>query len=89
MRPNDIRAQLRKQPFEPLRLFVSDGATYDIRHPELAMVGQTEVIIATEVGKDDLPARFGFVDPIHITRIEPINGTSGRSSKRKNPRRGK
>ncbi len=82
MRPNDIRAQLRKQPFEPIRLYVSDGATYDVRHPEMALVGQTEVIIAIKVGKDELPAKFAFVDPVHITRIEPLNGTKTRRTKK-------
>jgi hypothetical protein len=29
-----ILARLRKQPFEPLRIFMSDGSNYEVRHPE-------------------------------------------------------
>jgi hypothetical protein len=61
MRPSDIRARLLKQPFEPVRLFVSDGATYDVRHPEMAIVGPTEVVIAVGGTKLKLPERLACV----------------------------
>jgi hypothetical protein len=45
MTPNDLREDLRAQPFRPIRLVVSDGSHYDIQHPELCMVGLGSVII--------------------------------------------
>lgn len=85
MRPNDLRDHLRKQPFEPFRLFLSNGVWYDVRHPEMMFVGRTEVVIATELGEGDLPAEFAYCDPIHITHIEPLDGAKGgrRKTKRK------
>ena len=38
MRPEAIRELLVKRPFQPFRLFVSDGMVYDIGHPESAYV---------------------------------------------------
>lgn len=32
MRPNEIRAYLTKAPFQPIRIFLSDGLFYDVRH---------------------------------------------------------
>ena len=74
MRPEDIRQRFRKQPFQPIRLFLSDGAQYDVRHPDIIIVGRTEVVIGLTGGNGDLPERFASIDPLHIVRIEPING---------------
>jgi hypothetical protein len=34
MRPEDILERLRARPFQPFRLYLSDGAIYEIRHAE-------------------------------------------------------
>ena len=73
MGPNGIRAHLRKQPFRPIRIYVSDGSSYDVRHPELMLVTRTEVIIALDPGNDAVPERSVYCDPMHITRIEPVD----------------
>ena len=73
MRPDEIRKHLRRQPFRPFRLFLSNGLSYDVRHPELMYVSRTEVVIALELGEDDMPERSAYCDPIHITNIEPLN----------------
>jgi hypothetical protein len=78
MRAQQILAHLRKLPFVPIRIFVSDGATYDVRHPEMAAVSAVEMVIGLEPFEDDVPQRFAYRDPVHITRIEPINGRTAR-----------
>ena len=45
MSPNELLADLRRQPFEPVRLQITDGTHYDILHPELCMVGMASVVI--------------------------------------------
>ncbi len=45
MSPNEILEDVRKRPFEPFRLIVSDGTHYDVFHPELCMVGASSVTI--------------------------------------------
>jgi hypothetical protein len=74
MRSEEIRGHLKRMPFRPIRVFVSDGSAYDIPHPDFMIVSRTEVVVALELGNDDMPERFAYVDPVHITRIEPING---------------
>jgi hypothetical protein len=83
MRPNDIIAHLRKQPFRPVRVFISDGKSYDVRHPEMMMVGRTEVVIELLSDGDPVYDRFAYRDPVHITCIEPIDGKRAR----RNPKR--
>ncbi len=74
MRADEIRAPLRKHPFRPIRVYISDGSSYDVRHPELMFVTRSEVVIALDPGNDAVPERSVYYDPVHITRIEPLNG---------------
>ena len=81
MRPAQILAHLRKQPFAPIRVSLSDGSSYEVRHPEMAAVSRAELVIGLELAEDDVPDRFAYCDPVHVTRIEPIDGTGGKRRK--------
>ncbi len=74
MRADEIRAHLRKHPFRPIRVYISDGSSYDVRHPELMFVTRRDVVIALDPGNDAVPERSVYCDPVHITRIEPLDG---------------
>ena len=80
MRPTQIRAHLRREPFRAVRIHISDGSHYDVYHPEMALVTATEIAIALETTAGELPQRMVYCDPLHITRIEPLNGKKSKSS---------
>ena len=75
MRPDEIRAHLRREPFRPIRIYISDGSSYDVRHPELMFVSRAEVVIGLDARDDELPERSVYCDPLRITRIEPVDAT--------------
>jgi len=81
MRPSEIMNLQRKRPFVPLRVHVSDGSSYDVRHPEMMLVTNTTIFIALPPLADGVPERHVYCDPIHITRIEPIDGAKPKRSK--------
>ena len=83
MRPEAIRAHLRKEPFRPIRVYLSDGSSYDVGHPEMMLVTRIDVVIALDSGDDELPERSVYCDPIHITRIELLNGAKRKRSAKK------
>ncbi len=83
MRLDDIRAHIRKHPFQPIRVYVSDGSHYDVLHHDFMIVGRSEVVIGLASDPEDFPQQKAFIDPVHITRIEPINGKKARSNGRK------
>ncbi len=85
MRPNVILAHVRKQPFVPFRVHISDGASYDVPHPEMILVTSNTVVIAQPPIAEGVPEHSVLCDPIHVTRIEPINGAKPkrRPAKRK------
>jgi len=74
MSPDRILDHLRRQPFRPIRIYLSDGSSYEVAHPELALVTRREVVIGLPEAEGELPDRSVFCDPLHITRIEPIDG---------------
>jgi hypothetical protein len=74
MTPEAIQGHLRRQPFQPFRVFLSDGSVHEVRHPEMALLTRREVIIAVPQDIERLPTRTVICDLLHVTRIEPIDG---------------
>jgi hypothetical protein len=76
MTPELLRDALRQQPFEPFRPVRRDGASYDIRHPDLLMVGQrTATVGLTGQPGQTFYERTVKVDLLHVVRIEPRPAT--------------
>jgi hypothetical protein len=75
MSAQDLLTALRRRPFLPFRLYISDGATYDIRHPELVMVAVSSAVVGLPgVGQHPLPVeRYDIVDLRHIVRLAPLD----------------
>ena len=54
MRPEELRAHLHKRPFRPFRLILTDGRTFEVRHPNMLLVMNTFLHIGIpEVGVPD------------------------------------
>lgn len=75
MGAEELRALLRRRPFVPLRLHLTDGTTCDIRHPEMALLTRTTV----ELGFEDQPGSgiadsLEFVSLAYIVRAEFTDG---------------
>src|SRR5262249_17436757 len=78
MRPEDLYRILHQQPFQPVRVHLTDGRSYDIRYPDQAVVGKTFFNIGIAV--PDLPEGiYGpveYIDPANIARVEPLDTTA-------------
>jgi hypothetical protein len=73
MTQDELQESARRQPFEPFRLLLSTGATYDIRHSDLIMVGRRSAVI----GVTNEPTGTAYdrtikVDLLHIVAIEEL-----------------
>jgi hypothetical protein len=85
MHLQDLRAALGRRPFVPFRLFITEGATYDVAHPELCVPGRRSVFVGLTETAEPVFDRYALVDLVHITRLEPLgpavaagDGTPGR-----------
>jgi hypothetical protein len=73
MTQEELRERARRHPFEPFRIVLTTGATYDIRHPDLIMVGQRSAIIGLTDQPDGMVYQRTFkVDLLHIVGIEDL-----------------
>jgi hypothetical protein len=81
-RPGDITARLRARPFHPFRIVASEGLSYEIRHPELVMVGERDVAIGLRSAADptvyDQLVRLALV---HIVAMEDLPESAPASGK--------
>ena len=75
MRPEDITRFVHARPFRAFRIHLTDGAEFDICHPELVMVGRSTVVIGISTGDGSEPVfdRLVHCDLAHITRAEAID----------------
>jgi hypothetical protein len=66
---------MRKRPFEPFRVSTSAGEAYEVRHPEMAMLTRTELLIGV-AERRGFPSRYRAVSLLHITAVEPLDSTA-------------
>ncbi|MGH7169022.1 MAG: hypothetical protein ACRELF_18935, partial [Gemmataceae bacterium] len=80
--PLDILQALRKRPFEPFRLQISDGSTYDVRHPEVILVGLGSLVIGIPAaGQTQLPyERYETIDLSHVVKMLPLETPASASN---------
>ncbi len=76
MRVEEIRAGLRKVPFEPFRIHLSNGQAYDVRHPEFAALTRHSVYVGLPTTAEEVPDRMVQCDLVHVVALEPIDGQS-------------
>jgi len=73
MAPQDLEAELKKEPFQPFRIVVTTGKTHDKKDRPLLLVGRRSVIIVLRVPETDpYFGRYEVVSLIDIVRLEPI-----------------
>lgn len=74
MRPDDVFVALRRQPFVPLLIRLSNGREYTVRHPDLVFVGRSSLNIGTPA--PDLPPgvfdHYDIVSLLHVAQIAPL-----------------
>jgi hypothetical protein len=81
MRPQDLKEELRRQPFDPVRLHLTDGTVYEIRHPDLVMVGRSKLLVGTPAeGVPGVFERYDVVSLLHVVRLEPIEPPTASAS---------
>ncbi len=71
-----FRELLAKRPFQPFRLVMSSGHSYDVRHPETALLTRTDILVGVDVADDGVPAEFKICSLLHVATVESLNGAA-------------
>ena len=75
MRSEALRNLIKAAPFRPFRIHLTNGQRYEVRYPDLAMVGNSEVIVGFPKSENDLEPmfdRFVILGLLHIVNLEPL-----------------
>jgi hypothetical protein len=78
MSPEELLGLRRRRPFQPFRIHLSDGVTFDVRHPELVMPGLESFVLGFPASEQN-PAvygRYNIVSLLHVVRLEPLPAES-------------
>jgi hypothetical protein len=77
MTVQNFRELLAQRPFKPFRLVMSSGQSYDVGHPEMAMLTKSDLLVGIGDIDEGAPAEFKICSLLHVSAIEPISSASG------------
>lgn len=73
MTVSEIKAFVDQQPFKPFRLHLSDGRSFDVKHPDFIWVLKTRVEIGlTDQPNSPVPDRAEHCSLLHIVSAEEL-----------------
>lgn len=67
--PKILRERLAEQPFKPFHIVMSDGRQYPVPNHDVAIVGQTDVMIGIGLDADSFAETYARCTILHITSI--------------------
>ena len=80
MTADTFREILRRAPFEPFRVVMSSGESYNVMHPEMALVSQRALVLAVPDNTHPEGERLVFCSYLHIAHIETLRPAERRAS---------
>ena len=71
MNAEALRVLLRRQPFEPFEVRMTNGETHQVRHPENALVTGSRMVI-------DIPEtdRMIILSLLHVAAVEMVRSAA-------------
>jgi hypothetical protein len=77
----DLKARIQHRPFVPFRVVLTEGTSYEIRHPELFMLGKRSAVIGLAKNPEQTFYDASIVvDLLHIVRLAPIDTATAAGS---------
>jgi hypothetical protein len=68
-----FRELLTQRPFKPFRLVMSSGEAYEVRHPEMAFLTRSDILVGVDETDEGVPAEFRICSLLHVVTIEPLD----------------
>jgi hypothetical protein len=66
-----FRDLLTQRPFKPFRLVMSSGQAYEVRHPEMALLTRSDILVGIDE-YEGVPAEFKICSLLHVSAVEPL-----------------
>lgn len=75
MTADTFREILRRKPFEPFRVVMSSGESYNVTHPETALATARSLILALPDPTQPEGERLAFCSYLHLAHVEILRPT--------------
>jgi hypothetical protein len=73
MTADTSREILGRKPFDPFRVVMSSGESYNVMHPEMAFVTAKALILALPDSTVPEGERIAFCSYLHIAHVETLH----------------
>lgn len=67
---------LARRPFERLRIKTSNGQVFEVRHPEMASLARSAMVIIHPDAQGDPSDKVEYVSYLHIASVETVTGAA-------------
>lgn len=71
---------LTRHPFEPMRVKLSSGEMFDIRHPKMAMITKHALAVTLPEADGGPSDRVEYCSYLHIASVETISLPPGQAA---------
>ena len=68
----DFHRLLKTRPFQPFRVVTSSGERYEVRHPEVAFLTRTKLVLGLDPDSEGTAEDWTMISLLHVTAIEPV-----------------
>lgn len=75
-----FRDLLSQRPFRPFRLVMSSGQSYEVKHPEMALLTRTDLLVGVGETDEGVPSDFRICSLLHVATVEPLSATASGSN---------
>ncbi len=72
MTADTFREILKRTPFEPFRVVINSGESYNILHPEMAFVTAKTLLLAIADPTHADGERLAFCSYLHVAHVETL-----------------
>jgi hypothetical protein len=85
MKSEDIQRLLKKAPFKPFALVMTNSERHAVDHPEMLIVTKSVLALAVMKAAVDPNAELPladyviWLDPEHVLKVEPLEAASSQS----------
>jgi hypothetical protein len=76
MRAEEFLELIKRRPFRPLRIHMTDGMTFDVAHPDNVLVLRGRVDIGVGADAKGVLDRVEHCSLLHVVRIEELGVSS-------------
>ena len=72
LRAQDFLDLMRARPFIPLRIHLSDGRSFDVRHPEMMLVTKSFLYVAVSLTPGVIAEHTERIAIMHVTSVKEL-----------------